>query len=126
MAKRWQEWSFGPASGVPFDREEGLRARAGLLWALPLPCCVSFTQIIPLWRMKGELKENLFEEGEIDLEEKQGLGETGARRLVHPCSGSCGGPGLELISPWEGSATPGPAPMDIRFTLRPAWREALR
>lgn len=110
-AERRQEWSFGPASGVPFDREEGLRVGAALLWALPLPCCATLTQIIPLhlWKVKGELKENPIEEGEMDLEEKRG-----------------GWPGLELVSLWEGSGTPGPAPVDIPGTLRLAWREALR
>lgn len=79
MAERWQEWSYGPASGVPFDRGEGLRVGAGLLRALPLPCCVILTQIIPfhLRKMKGELKENLFKEGKVDLEEKQELGGPG-------------------------------------------------
>lgn len=120
-AERRQEWSFGPASGVPFDREEGLRVGAALLWALPLPCCATLTQIIPLhlWKVKGELKENPFEEGEMDLEEKRGGWLTAAL-------GSHGGPGLELVSLWEGSGTPGPAPVDIPGTLRLAWREALR
>lgn len=46
VAERRQGWSFGPASGVPFDREEGLRVGAALLWALPLPCYETLTQII--------------------------------------------------------------------------------